>query len=89
LLLFISGIFSAPGRNKRCGVAIGDSVIDLTELAKAGLLQNIPGLNDPAGIFSMPTLNSFMALERPVWQAVRARLTELLVEGIFLLTTSI
>jgi fumarylacetoacetase len=75
------GVFSAPGKSPRCGSAIGDFVIDLTELAKAGLLQDIPGLNDPVGCFSSSTLNTFMSFERPVWQGVRGRLTDLLKQG--------
>ncbi len=64
-------IFSPPtGGAPRAGVAIGDFVLDLSELEAAGLL--------PTRFFDQPTLNAFMAAGRPTWRAVRARLQHLL-----------
>ncbi len=63
------GVFSA-GDAPRCATAIGDKVLDLAALQKAGLL--------PACGFDEPALNTFMAKGPQVWQAVRDRLTSLL-----------
>ena len=75
------GVFSMPGRGlgPRCGVAIGDSVLDLSAIDTAGLFSEVAGL--PAGAFAEPTLNKFMATPRATWQAVRGRLQELLSSG--------
>jgi fumarylacetoacetase len=55
-------------------VRLGDSVVDLDALQRAGLLANL-GL-EPA-VFSAATLNGFMALGPDVWAATRARLLDL------------
>lgn len=70
------GVFATEGGAARCGVAIGDMVLDLAALAAAGLL------GDGAGAlgFSEPALNRFMAAGPEAWARVRARLTELLAE---------
>ncbi|MTH80107.1 fumarylacetoacetase [Paracoccus aestuariivivens] len=68
------GVFSTAGGALRCGVAIGDMILDLAACEAQGLI-------DAAGTFSQPQLNEFMALGRPVWDRIRARLTGLLVEG--------
>lgn len=67
------GVFSAPGIAPRCGVAIGDCVLDLHALAESGLLRSNCG-------FAEPALNSFMASGAAVWAETRARLTDLLAE---------
>ncbi|MBT0782533.1 fumarylacetoacetase [Paracoccus sp. pheM1] len=68
------GVFSTQGSAPRCGVAIGDMILDLAACEARGLL-------DAGGTFSQPRLNAFMALGRGQWDAVRARLTALLAEG--------
>ena len=67
------GVFSTDGAGKRVGVAIGDFVLDLAEVAKAGLLPEAP-----AGVFEAEALNPFMALGPDVWTATRARISALL-----------
>lgn len=67
------GVFSVGGDAPRCGVAIGDSILDLAACEAQGLL-------DADGTFAEPALNGFMALGRARWDAVRARLTQLLAE---------
>lgn len=64
------GVFSeAAGSGRpRCGVRVGDSVLDLAA-----------ALDDP--VFASPTLNEFMAQGRARWTSVRAQLTELLSAG--------
>ena len=67
------GVVSTDGAGRRVGVAIGDFVLDLAEVAKAGLLPEAP-----AGVFEADALNPFMALGPDVWTATRARLSALL-----------
>jgi fumarylacetoacetase len=70
------GIFSdAANRQARVGVAIGDAIVDLSVLEKAGLLMP-QGAATP--VFDRPALNTFIALGRDAWRATRARITELL-----------
>ena len=68
------GIFHESGK-ARVGVAIGEQVLDLDALQRAGLLDGI-GLTE--GVFAKETLNPFIALGKPVWTATRKQLTELL-----------
>ena len=69
------GIFSTETRPRRVGVAIGGHIVDLQAVADGGFFDEIAF---PKFVFAQPTLNEFMAQGRPVWRAVRARLTELL-----------
>ncbi len=71
------GVISRPNnRGETPAVAIGEYVLDLELLADLGLLDDIdPRL--PAAL-GTPTLNAFLALGRPTWDATRERLTELL-----------
>ncbi|MFK7904128.1 MAG: fumarylacetoacetase [Chitinophagales bacterium] len=69
------GIFKAKGRGPRAGVAIGDSILDLYAVARLGLLDD---LNISSTVFQQPVLNDFIALGKPYWTSLRARLTELL-----------
>lgn len=71
------GVFSTADRSPRCGVAIGDMILDLAVLAERGLL----GLQFPTALFLRPTLNAFMALGPSAWKSMRVRLTELLRVG--------
>ncbi|MDQ3752268.1 MAG: fumarylacetoacetase [Actinomycetota bacterium] len=73
------GIFRRAGEPPRVGVAIGDRVLDLDAVQRAGVLDGEPAL--PQGVFGHGSLNPFMELGRPAWKRVRARLTELLEEG--------
>ncbi|GAA5813055.1 hypothetical protein MFLAVUS_006522 [Mucor flavus] len=73
------GIFSTSDKpTPRVGTAIGDKAVDLSEVAKAGLLDGIQGLNDPVKIFSESSLNTFMSLGRPVWRATRLAIQDIL-----------
>jgi len=69
------GIFRQENTTSRVGVAIGDSVLDLAELQKIGLLND---LNLPSGTFENEFLNDFIALGKPIWSATRKRLIALL-----------
>ena len=70
------GVFQTASGSPRAGIAIGEQILDLAELAASGYLGDIPEL--PAAVFSQSSLNSFLALGRPVWRAVRARASWLL-----------
>ena len=72
------GIFSRPGEARRCGVAIGDAILDLEAVLAAGLLDG------PARTAVQATragaLNDFFALGRGPRVALRERLQVLLGE---------
>ncbi|KAM7263287.1 hypothetical protein ACFE04_000970 [Oxalis oulophora] len=71
------GVFKPePSTAARPGVAIGDYVLDLSEIAKAGLFDGSV-LND-SDCFLQPNLNKFLALGRPAWKEARATLQKLL-----------
>ena len=70
------GVFSTEGNDPRCGVAIGDSILDCCAAEDAGLLD----LADVA-LFELPFWNDVMEEGPAVWAALRARLTALLAEG--------
>ena len=70
------GVFSVGGSPPRCGVAIGDRIVDLAALEAAGLLRPTA----TASVFDRPALNDFMALGPATWHATRRRLWELLHE---------
>jgi fumarylacetoacetase len=67
------GVFSKQGLAPRIGVAIGDHVLDLWELAQDCRIDVV----EP-GVFAASALNPFMALGPKVWSRTRARISELL-----------
>ncbi|KAJ1945715.1 hypothetical protein FBU59_002230 [Linderina macrospora] len=71
------GIFSTATSPARVGVAIGTYVLDLSALSRHGVFSHISGLQAET-VFSQSTLNSYMALGKPVWSAVRAALQDFL-----------
>ena len=62
-----------------CATRIGDVVIDLATLYDFGFLDDVEGLND--NVFEAYTLNEFIELGKPVTNAVRLKIQELLLEG--------
>ncbi|KIC17930.1 fumarylacetoacetase [Leisingera sp. ANG-DT] len=70
------GVFSVEGDDPRCGVAIGDMILDMQAAEEAGLVQ----LAD-APLFDVPYWNDLMEEGPAVWAALRNRLTALLSEG--------
>ena len=68
------GVFSVGTEAPRCGVAIGDRIVDLAACEAARLI-------DAQGTFAASQLNDFIALGRPIWDEVRATLTALLATG--------
>lgn len=67
------GVFSTDGEEPRVGVAVGDHVLDLAPVAAVESL-------DGGHVFAQPSLNPFMALGRPAWDAVRGWVRELVTE---------
>lgn len=70
------GVFSRAGEAPRCGVAIGDFVLDVAALERAGVLALAGG-----PLLQEPRWNPVMEAGPAVWDALRARLTALLAEG--------
>lgn len=71
------GIFKTASHSPRAGVAIGDFILDLAVLGAAGKFS---GIVQDVSVFSKPTLNSFIALGKPVTNKIRNRIFELLSE---------
>lgn len=72
------GIFSKSGSEKMVGIALGDHVIDVFELAKAGILDNT-GIE--ATVFKNDFLNPFMKYGRKGTRVVRERVSEVFSQG--------
>ncbi len=71
------GVFRTVKNPKpRVGVAIGDFVLDLSEVERRRMLSGCDLPQSP--VFDKSALNTFMKLGRPVWRKVRRRLQELL-----------
>ena len=77
------GVFRAAGGGgnpqPRIGVAIGDQILDLKQLAEAKLLPRVSP--EAACALCAPTLNQFMGLGRRDWKTVRAAVQDLLKDG--------
>ena len=63
----------------RGGVAIGDKVVDLAAVQRAGLLQGLAA--QAAAACAQPALNEFMAMGPAAWSALRHGLFGLLESG--------
>jgi fumarylacetoacetase len=70
------GVFSTGGAEPRCGMAIGDFVLDVTALEAEGLLGLAGG-----PLLDVPFWNGVMEAGPEVWAALRAQVTALLKEG--------
>ena len=69
------GIYSTKKKSKRVGIAIGSKIIDLHELANAGMLEST-GVS-PA-VFRQEFLNPFMELGKYATRKVRNKVSQLL-----------
>lgn len=69
------GIFKTAALSPRVGVAIGEQILDLQAVAEAGLFAAIAF---DKGVFAQSELNAFIALGKPVTNAVRERVSDLL-----------
>ena len=70
------GVFSTTDSDPRCGVAIGDMILDLQAAEAAGLVD----MGEEA-LFELPFWNEFMEEGPAVWATLRNRLIALLQEG--------
>lgn len=70
------GVFTSDGAEPRCGVAIGDMILDMYAAEEAGLIELA---EEP--VFDVPYWNDVMDLGPEAWSALRARLQQLLTEG--------
>jgi fumarylacetoacetase len=70
------GVFSTGGGTPRCGVAIGDRILDVTTIEADGMLTL-----SQAPVLGTPSWNAFMALGQMAWADLRAILTDMLSEG--------
>ena len=70
------GVFSTEGGEPRCGVAIGDMILDVCAAEAEGLIA----LSDEP-LFDLPFWNPLMEEGPAVWTALRDQLTFLLAEG--------
>ncbi|WP_037311294.1 fumarylacetoacetase [Ruegeria halocynthiae] len=70
------GVFSTAGTDPRCGVAIGDMILDVSTAEAEGLITL---MDEP--LFDLPFWNPLMEEGPAVWAALRDRLTTLLAEG--------
>ncbi len=71
------GVFRNKRLSPRIGVAIGDKIVDLSELQEAGFFHDIK-LED--GAFLQSSLNAFIALGKQTTKKVRDRVQQLLNE---------
>lgn len=71
------GIFSTEGTSPRPGIAIGDQVLDLWDLAQLGIFDD---LVDSRNAFGQSTLNDFVALGKGITNEVRLRVQRWLCE---------
>ena len=67
------------GESFRCGVAIGDQILDLAAVAKAGIFTGDAAAAAQAG--TQDKLNALMALGTSAWSALRLALSRALREG--------
>ena len=70
------GVFKSHASEARIGVALGDYVVDLSALERAGLFKNLSP--ETAAATTCDSLNELLALGRPAWRKVRETLQKLL-----------
>ena len=70
------GVFSKWAGDKRCGVAIGDQILDLTNAEAHGLISVGPG-----HLFQQPCWSAFMASGSQNWVRLRNLLIDCLRDG--------
>ena len=70
------GVFSVDDGDLRCGIAIGDRILDATGLEAANILR----ADADADVLDAPYWNDFMELGADVWATYRSALQEMLAE---------
>ena len=71
------GIFSTRHHSKRVGIAIGDYIVDLAAAGRSGAFRD---LHVGSRVFQQPVLNPFIALGKPITQAIRLRVQQWLTQ---------
>ena len=71
------GVYLAHHGRGHCCVAIGDELVDLTQMEAVGLVD----LGQQHRLFADGSLNQFMAAGEPAWRLLRQRLISLLAEN--------
>ena len=66
------GVFSASDGIRKIGVAIGDMVLDCSQLPSDSFPEEV------RSALASDSLNTFMGMGRPVWSATRSKIQELL-----------
>ncbi|GHJ83663.1 hypothetical protein NliqN6_0065 [Naganishia liquefaciens] len=69
------GVFSQQGGEKRCATRIGDTVVDLRQLARKGAFDGVEGFS--ASWFEQTTLNDFASQPLSTRRAVRLHIQDL------------
>lgn len=72
------GIFSVGSSERSIGVAIGDSILDLSQISHLFTGPLLSGIHQ--NVFKQPTLNALMALSRAHWLEARATIASLLAK---------
>ena len=75
------GVFSSGDNRKRCGIAIGDQVLDAGALEAAGIIRAESIGAHCGDLCNQGRWNLLMSQPPAVWTAFRNRITELLGEG--------
>lgn len=70
------GVFSIGNTAPRCGIAIGDSILDAAAAEKAGLFYGLP-----SDLCQQPSWNALMSSGADTWKLFRSTVTALLAEG--------
>lgn len=73
------GVFAAGGQAPRCGVAIGDRIVDIADWLDRGLFEGLAA--DAAAACRAGELNALMALTPAHWSALRLALSRRLRTG--------
>jgi fumarylacetoacetase len=71
------GVYLAHHGRGHCCLAIGDELVDLTQMEAVGLVD----LGQQHRLFADGSLNQFMAAGEPAWRLLRQRLISLLAEN--------
>ncbi len=70
------GVFSIGTTGPRCGIAIGDFILDARAAEEAGLFSQLP-----PRLCQQPSWNALMASGADTWQNFRSCITNLLADG--------
>ena len=71
------GIFSTEKKSPRAGIAIGESIVDLDELAKLGAFDE---LNFDTSVLNQTVLNPFISLGKKITNGVRLSVQRMLCQ---------